>query len=742
MKKRWLPIAFALAILVLFFMHVTSIVRLTPIDQLEHRIYDWRLVATMPNTFDPRVVILDIDEKSLGEIGRWPWSRDILAKLMDKLFDVHKIAIVGFDVVFAERDISSGLPQLDRLAKGRLRDNPAFQAELERLRPALSYDNLFAEALKGRPTVLGFFLTADRNARRSGTLPPAVFPEGTFPPGTNFRRFDGYGANLPELQANALSAGSFNVAPDIDGTVRRMPLILEHDGKQYETLSLAIVRALTGGNPLRPGYGGGEPTAGGLESIDIVLNNRLQPIPVDADVATLIPYRGRGNVDGGSYRYVSLADILFDRIKPGELTGKIGIMGTTAVGLFDLRASPVGEVYPGVETHANLISGILDNNIKERPAYTMGAEVFLLLTTGLAMGLFLPFLSVMRSLLFSAVVLTLVLGFNLYFYLSANLVFPLAALLVSLTSIFTVNMIYGYFVESRGKRELAGLFGSYVPPELVDEMAKDPTSYSMEGRSEELTVMFSDVRGFTTISETLKPKELTEYINGYLTAMSLIIQARRGTLDKYIGDAIMAFWGAPVSDAAHAQNAVETALDMQREVVKLSDQFQARGWPEMQIGIGVSTGSMSVGDMGSKIRRAYTVMGDAVNLGARLEGITKVYGVGILVAESTQALVTGMVFREVDRVRVKGKEEPVAIFELIGRENEVDQAMRDELQLWALTLKAYRAAQWDQCEIQLLNLQSIAPQRHLYAEYLSRVAQMRANPPGPDWDGVTTFTTK
>jgi adenylate cyclase len=743
LKARAIPILLSMVLLLVFLAHAVGYLRLAVIDEIEYRLYDWRLVATMPKTLDPRVVVLDIDEKSLAEVGRWPWNRQVLAKIMDKLIDQHGMRVVGFDVVFAERDESSGLPQIEALAKGQLHDNPAYQAALPGLRRALDFDGKFGESLKNRPTVMGYFFTADKNALRGGVLPKPVFQRGEIPPGVaNFRHFDGYGANLPELQNSAMSGGTFNVTPDADGIVRRMPLVVELGGNYYETLSLAMVRALSGNAPLRLGWAGGDTTgASGIESIEVMVDGKMRSIPIDADVTTLIPYRGRGNVDGGSYRYVSLADVLYDRIEPGSLTGKIGIFGTTAIGLFDLRAAPVGEVYPGVEAHANLISGILDNNIKELPAYTVGAEAFMLLIVGLALGILLPYLSADRSVLFSAIMLFLVIGVNLYFYAVANLVFPLASLLLLIVSVFTLNMVYGYFVESRSKRELAGLFGSYVPPELVDEMAKNPTSYSMEGRSEELTVMFSDVRGFTTISESLKPKELSEYINAYLTSMSLIIQQHRGTLDKYIGDAIMAFWGAPVADPAHAQHAVETAMAMQAEVDKVNEIFRERHWPDMRIGIGVSTGSMSVGDMGSKIRRAYTVMGDAVNLGSRLEGLTKNYGVGILVAESTRHVVQNIVFREVDRVRVKGKDEPVAIFEPIGRIGEVAAAVQQELDSWALTLQAYRTQNWDACEASLHVLQERSP-HYLYKEYLARVAALREHAPGPDWDGVTTFTSK
>ena len=743
MKQRIVPILLSLVLVLAFIVHAVGVYRLGAIDQLEYRLYDWRLVATMPNTLDPRIVILDIDEKSLAEVGRWPWNRQTLARIMDKLFDVHKMKLVGFDVVFAERDESSGLPQIEALAKGRLRDNPAFQAELPRLRRSLDFDGQFGEALKNRPTVMGYFFTDDKAGLRGGVLPKPVFTKDTFPPWVaNFHHFDGYGANLPELQNSALSGGTFNVTPDADGIVRRMPLVVELDGNYYETLSLAMVRAMNGSAPLRLGWAGGDTSgSSGIESIDVLVDGKLRAIPIDADVATLIPYRGRGNVNGGSYRYISLTDVIHDRIKPGDLAGKIGIFGTTAIGLFDLRAAPVGEVYPGVEAHANLISGILDNKIKERPAYTVGAEVFMLLVAGLALGIFLPFLTAGRSLLFSAVVFGLIIGVNIYFFVVANLVFPLASLLVMILTIFTLNMAYGYFVESRSKRELAGLFGSYVPPELVDEMAKDPTSYSMEGRSEELTVMFSDVRGFTTISESLSPKDLSEYINAYLTAMSLIIQQHRGTLDKYIGDAIMAFWGAPVADHGHALHAVETAMAMQREVDRVNEEFRARHWPDMRIGIGISTGTMSVGDMGSKIRKAYTVMGDAVNLGSRLEGLTKNYGVGILAAEATRGAVSGIVFREVDRVRVKGKDEPVAVFEPLGREGEVDQGLLAEVAEWHEALADYRAQNWDAAEARLKALHERRA-HHLYEEYLARVAHYRNDPPGADWDGVTTFTSK
>jgi adenylate cyclase len=310
-------------------------------------------------------------------------------------------------------------------------------------------------------------------------------------------------------------------------------------------------------------------------------------------------------------------------------------------------------------------------------------------------------------------------------------------------SIYVMNMSYGYFVESRSKRQFTELFGQYVPPELVNQMAADPRKYSMEPKAAELTILFSDVRGFTSISEALKPEELREYINDYLTDMSGIIRSKyNGTLDKYIGDAIMAFWGAPVDDPGHAQKGVLAALAMQKECAVLNARFRARGWPELKIGVGVNTGNVRVGDMGSQVRRAYTVMGDPVNVASRLEGRTKTYGVGILVGQNTRHAVKGIAFREIDCIKVKGKDEALSIYEPLGPEKEVDEAMRRELQLWTLALEAYRAADWDSAEAALAKLRAAHPESGLYALYAERIAEFRASPPPADWGGVTVFHEK
>jgi adenylate cyclase len=426
-----------------------------------------------------------------------------------------------------------------------------------------------------------------------------------------------------------------------------------------------------------------------------------------------------------------------------RLKGKIALVGTTAPGLLDLRSTPVDNVFPGVEVHANLIAGMLDKRIKLKPPYMLGAEVVLLLVGGVTLSLLIPMLAPLWATLATLAGMLTVTGLNVAIWTEADMVLPLAASLLMTLSLYIVNMAYGYFVEARSKRQFTELFGQYVPPELVDRMARDPQKYNMEPRAAELTILFSDVRGFTSISEALKPEELREYINAYLTDMSGIIRGRhRGTLDKYIGDAIMAFWGAPVDDAQHARNGVLAALDMQKERRILNEKFAARGWPTLKIGVGVNSGNVRVGDMGSQVRRAYTVMGDPVNVASRLEGRTKYYGVGILVGEATRNAVKEVVFKEIDRIKVKGKDEAVTIYEPLGPEGEVERKVLDELKLWNQTLRAYRGQQWDQVEVSLLNLQRMNPECELYALYGERVTQFRRAPPPAGWDGVTSFDEK
>jgi len=739
LKQHIARIALGLAITLLFIGHAARYYEVPFITQLDNILYDARLQVTMPRGVDERIVILDIDEKSLQEVARWPWPRDVMAGLVEKLFAKYQVAIVAFDVVFAEADYSSGIRSLEQLAQGQLKEVPAFQQALREIRPRLDNDGLFAQAIKGKPVVLGYYLNSDKDAKRIAAIPEPVLPKGTFQ-GRNipFTSWIGYGGNLAELQKNAAAAGHFNPLTDPDGVVRRVPMIAELDGAYYEALSLAVVRTILGFPDVEPGYAPDRFLQRGYSGLEWLKVGPLT-IPVDEQASTLIPYRGRKF----SFTYISLADVLAERVPLERLKGKITLIGTTAPGLLDLRSTPVDNVYPGVEVHANLIAGMLDKNIKQKPPYMLGAEVVLLFVGGVALSLMIPMLAPLWATLATLIGMLLVGGLNVAIWTEADMVLPLAASVLMTVSLYTVNMAYGYFVEARSKRQFTELFGQYVPPELVDEMARDPQKYNMEPRAAELTILFSDVRGFTSISEALKPEELREYINEYLTDMSGIIRSRhRGTLDKYIGDAIMAFWGAPVDDAQHARNGVLAALDMQKECKVLNEKFAARGWPTIKIGVGVNSGSVRVGDMGSQVRRAYTAMGDAVNVASRLEGRTKYYGVGILVGEPTRNVVKDVVFREIDRIKVKGKDEAVSIYEPLGLEADVERKAQEALKLWHQTLRAYRAQQWDQVEVSLLNLQRMDPGCELYTLYADRVTQFRRTPPAAGWEGVATFDEK
>jgi adenylate cyclase len=559
-----------------------------------------------------------------------------------------------------------------------------------------------------------------------------------------FTSWNGYGSNLQQLARMAPMAGFFNPIVDADGVVRSIPLIAEYQGQYYEALSLAMYRMLIGLPDVEPGFPAERFLRNyqGLENILLRQGQRARAVPVDERVATLVPFRGPGGPSAGTFKYVSASDVLSKRLPESSLKDKIVLVGTTAPGLQDLRVTPVGETYPGVETHANVISGLLDGKIFVKPDYVIGYEVVVLLLAGLTLAFALPLLSATRAVLVSLGVLAALVALNFWLYAGHGLVMPLATAVVMAFTAFALNMSYGYFVESRGKRELANLFGTYVPPELVDEMVKDPDSYSMKATSKELTVMFCDMRGFTKMSEKMEPTQLQELLNSVFSRLTDLIRANRGTIDKYMGDCVMAFWGAPVDIPNHASMAVKTALEMANAVRKMNEEHRAKGVPEIGIGIGLNTGTMCVGDMGSHVRRSYTVIGDAVNLGSRLEGLSKIYGVDIVVSETTRRLATEFAWQELDRVRVKGKEQAVGIFWPVAPAERLDRDRAAELKAWAAFLKAYRAQDWEQCDVLLLNLQRMNAKKYLYELYSQRVASMRLLPFDPEWDGATNFETK
>jgi adenylate cyclase len=616
---------------------------------------------------DPRIIIVDVDEKSLAEVGQWPWSRDKLAALTTELFVNQKIAMLGFDLVLAEEDDSSGLFQLKRLSRNELSSNQEFQKQLEILEPKLNFDEQFITSLNKKNVVLSYYFTSDRDARRSGKLPsPIVTSKRINQTPGRVLSWDGYGSNLEKLADAVPRAGFFNAIADHDGVVRSVPLIALYEGAYYESFALALYRTSLGNPEVTPRF----INVGASKSIDYLeLGNASsfsvnKTIKVDDRGAVLIPYRGLGGANGGSYQYVSAADVLKNRVSGIEFDGKIVLIGSSAPGLQDLRSTPAGQTYPGVETHANVLSGLLDAKSIYIPDYAKGVEVAVLLLVGLLLALLLPSMSAINALGFSLAMLTVPLALDMHLFVKHGMVLPIATLIFLSLSTYMLNMSYGYFVESKSKRELTKLFGSYVPPQLVDEMVLEPSNHTMRAVSKELTVMFCDLRGFTQLAENFEPIQLQHMLNDIFGRLTLCIVNQRGTVDKYMGDSVMAFWGAPVGIGNHAELAVATALDIIQTIKQINQEHVAVGLPIIKLGIGINTGQMCVGDMGSFMRRSYTVVGDAVNIASRLESLTKKYDVFMIAGPTTKLNTPRFNWLALDEVQLDGKHDLFTVFTL------------------------------------------------------------------------------
>ena len=714
--------------------HVGGVIQIAPMQRAEAWLYDAWLKRTAPAGFDDRVAILDIDEASLKSVGRWPWSREVMTTLVERLFDQYGVAALGFDVVFAESDTSSGLATLRQLARRDLAGSREFQTALKQLAPQLDFDARFAAALAERPVSLGYyFIPEGYGDARTGLLPSPSLPMTAFEPLMPGTPAVGYGANLTAFQQAVPTAGFFNMRADEDGTARRMGLVQPFGDGYYVSLSVSSLQVAFGGDPVLAGVD--RRSILGREYVSPWLEVGGLRLPLDADGGVHVPYRA-----GAPFPYISVADVLSGKAAPDQLENRIVLLGSTAPGLADLRVTPFSNAFPGVEIHAHLIAGMLDGTTRVKPPWSDDARlVAVLLLGGLLTGVLLRFGPTIGLAAVVALLALLLAAYGAAW--TRFMVIPMAAPMLTLLGLYALNTAYGFFAATRSKRQITKLFGQYVPPQLAAEMSRNPAHYTMEGQSRDMTVLFSDIRGFTNFSEKLPPAELAEVLNAYLSTMTRIIQQHQGTIDKYIGDAVMAFWNAPVDLADHAARGVATALDMQAALPKLNEDFAARGWPEVKIGIGVNTGRMSVGNMGSEFRMSYTVMGDAVNLGSRLEGITKQYGVGILATQPTVDADPQHAFMKVDDVRVKGKETPVAIYEPLGPKDGLDETLRQQAAEFEAAYAAYQKQDWAAAEAALQTLNASAP-RPLYDVYLERIAHFREVPPPADWDGVFVYTTK
>lgn len=738
MRKYRFQISIGLFVTFVLFLYTAGFINLPFIQRLELWTYDNRLKFTLPEGRDNRIVIVDIDEKSLAEQGRWPWSRNKVAKLVEMVLERYKASIIGFDVVFAEEDHSSGLKVLESLGQHELKENSEYMRALELSRNYLDYDAIMARTLKGKPVILGYYFTSKEGSKeslKSGVLPPPVFKSEQLKNFENdFVRVTGYGANIPQFQQSAMSAGHFNPVTDVDGVVRRVPLLIEYKGDYYQSLSLAMLRGFLGNPDIIPGA----PETGSspykrLEWLGI----SDMKIPVDDQATALVPYRGKQ----GSFPYVSATDVLNGTVNPEIFEGAIVLIGTTAPGLMDLRSTPVMPVYAGVEVHANLIAGMLDNTIKHSPSYAKGAEILTLLTAGIILSFLLPRLGPIQSIALTSGLygLLTIINFVAWYH---QLVIPFASIFMLILIIFVFNESYSFLAESRSKSQIKDLFGQYVPPEIVSVISHDPSTFSMDAECRQMTVLFADVVDFTKISESLKPGDLAQLLNEYLSAMTAIIYEYGGTVDKYMGDAIMAFWGAPLKNPEHARRGIKAALAMQRKMESFREECILRGWPELKIGIGINSGEMRVGNMGSRYRSAYTVMGDAVNLASRLEGLTRHYKTWIIASEETFSLAPDIPVRELDLVRVKGKNRPVVIYQPLDTLAERDNTLLTNYNLYYQALSTYRRKEWLKAEDTFKDFLSVCPDDPVSRCYLNNIAEFRISPPPESWDGVAAFSTK
>lgn len=721
------------------------------VDRLEGIVYDIRLNATLPEQVrqtDFNIFVVDIDEKSLEEVGRFPWTRTVVKDLVTNLVDAG-VVVIGFDIAFSEPELNP----VDKVMNSSLAQQFTASSEsIAQLRQELDADLQFSSVLGDTDIVLGILFQDDASVQ-VGTLKDSTItiddPSLSAEQLTR-RVYKGQLSNVDVVQQAAIGQGFFNSAPDPDGYIRRAFTVVEYQNQFYSSLALEAARLYSLADDITIET---QEIGDNKYSISAVKFGNYR-VPTDEYGRVLIPYRGQQK----SFPYISATDILHGRVNPELLENGIALVGTSAVGLSDLRATPVGLQYPGVEVHANVLEGFLQatkvqmnqaqnqaseqtNLFSYRPDYWQAATYLQILIIGLLLAILMPKYGPVKMALLAAASVILVITFNLYLW-QTKIEMPVLPQLALVLSISVYNLTRGFFAESSNRQQIKSMFDQYVPPAHIDKMLDDPNSVSLDGERKQMSVLFSDIRSFTSISEKLSANELKEMLNEYFSPITQSIFEHQGTIDKYVGDMVMAFWGAPLDDPNHAENAVIGGFDMLEITAKLRQEFIAKDWPAIRVGIGINTGNMNVGDMGSEYRRAYTVLGDAVNLGSRLEGLTKFYGLEFLVSEYTKEQCPNIAFRPVDKVKVKGKDKAVAIFEPVCKTKEVTPELAAELQLLESAYQAYLSQHWLDAKAQYTQLSSEHPDKLLYQLYLDRINELESIDLGADWDGSYTHTSK
>lgn len=700
------------------------------LEQLEWASYDQRVEHSLPQAADPSIIIVDIDERSLQQLGQWPWPREYVASLAYELFEQYQVQLLAFDIIFSEGENNLLASQWQTLRQQ--------YPELPETPSVYSGDEMLASLIEQYPIVTSFYFEqSSADLPSSGSLPAPLSVESDVSiDNLNLPKPQRFSGNLDLLQNAAINGGFFdNPMVDQDGVFRRVPLVQDWQGELYPTLSLAILHTLLG----QPAINVDAYESGGmsqLESFDLMGFE----LPVDERGGVLVPWYG----ERGTFKYISALDVLTGEADASQLQDAIVLIGTSAPGLMDLRVTPVGSVYPGVEIHASLLAGMLAQELKAEPGYSLAVTILGLLVLGLLMTWLYPRLAAVYMLLISAALASGHIALNWWAWQS-GWVLPLASGLLLIALMTAWHLTFNFWRESAEKKRVADQFGRYIPRSLVKDIVASPAAQNMDGMKANLSVLFSDIRGFTSFAEGLDPSELTTVMNRLLTPVTAAIHEQRGTIDKYMGDAVMAFWGAPLPESQHAEHAMRGALAMQAALAVINEEFMREGKSGLAMGIGIHTGEMSVGNMGSEFRMAYTVMGDNVNLGSRLEGLTRFYDVDIIISEDSLNSVEqphDFVTRMLDRVQVKGRDNPVTIYQLMGIKAVLPEADSERAAISDQAIGFYLQGDFERALQTIERLMERFPDDSVAKIYRDRCRDYIDKHPGSDWNGVFEHQTK